>query len=204
MEKFENIIFDLGGVLLNVDYNLTRQAFEKLGVVDFDSMYSQANADKLFQNLEMGKISDLNFYKELNRCTGLDLSPSEIDTAWNAMLLDFREKSLVFLEEISEKYNLFLLSNTNYIHMAAFKKIFHSCPRTRTFEAYFNKAFYSCEIGFRKPDADCYEYVLSTLAIKPEKTLFIDDSEHNIEGAIKAGLQTIYLTEGNVIEELGL
>jgi putative hydrolase of the HAD superfamily len=96
MQNPENIIFDLGGVILDVDYNLTRIAFEKLGVIHFDEMYSQANADQLFQKLETGEISEDLFYKELNRCTGLNLSPDEIRKAWNAMLLSFREKAWSF------------------------------------------------------------------------------------------------------------
>lgn len=204
MEKIENIIFDLGGVILDVDYNLTRIAFQKLGVVHFDEMYSQANADKLFQKLETGAIDEENFYKELNRCTGCNLSPEEIRNAWNAMLLSFREESLRFLETIRSKYKTYLLSNTNFIHLASFKDIFHQKKRIRTFEEYFNEAFYSCGIGLRKPDAVCYEWVLNKTEIEAAKTLFIDDSVHNIEGAKKAGMQTILLAPDKRIEGLGL
>jgi putative hydrolase of the HAD superfamily len=204
MQNPENIIFDLGGVILDVDYNLTRTAFEKLGVIHFDDMYSQANADQLFQKLETGEISEQRFYEELNRCTGLHLSAEEIRTAWNAMLLSFREKSLHFLEQIRPKYKIYLLSNTNYIHLNSFKETFHQKRRTKTFEEYFDKAFYSCEIGFRKPDAACYDWVTKELKIDSAKTLFIDDSLHNIEGAKKAGWQTVHLSNGMQIEDLGL
>jgi putative hydrolase of the HAD superfamily len=204
MQNIENVGFDLGGVILDIDYNLTRIAFEKLGVVHFDEMYSQANADTLFQKLETGEISEDEFYKELNRCTGLNLSPEEIRNAWNAMLLQFRESSLEFLEKIKTKYNTFLLSNTNYIHLASFKKTFNEKVSTRSFEEYFDKVFYSCEIGLRKPDIGCYQRVINELNIDPAKTLFIDDSLQNIEGARKAGLQTIHLLTGMQIEDLGL
>lgn len=120
------------------------------------------------------------------------------------MLLSFREKSLQTIEEISKKYQLFLLSNTNFIHLEAFKKIFHSKERDRTLDDYFNKAFYSCEIGFRKPDAICYEWVLKQLKADPSKTLFIDDSVQNIVTAKEVGLQTIHLVAGKNIEDLGL
>ena len=100
MEKATAIIFDLGGVILDIDYNLTCSAFEKLGVRNFDEMYSQSSADTLFRNLEMGKIPEENFYIEMNKCTGLQLSPFEIKQAWCAMLLDFREESLLFLNEL--------------------------------------------------------------------------------------------------------
>ena len=204
MKNIETIIFDLGGVILDIDYNLTRIAFEKLGVAHFDQMYSQNTANQLFQQLEKGKISEENFYEELNSCTRLHLSPLEINGAWNAMLLSFREKSLEYLDEIKNKYRLFLLSNTNFIHMAAFKAMFHELKREKSFEEYFDKAFYSCEIGFRKPDAVCYECVLNEIETAPGKTLFIDDSADNIEAARKAGIQTILLAKGKNIEELGL
>ena len=204
MKKIENIIFDLGGVLLDIDYNLTRAAFEKLGVVHFDDMYSQGSADKLFQRLETGLITDKHFYDELNNCTGLNLSPEEIKTAWNAMLLSFRERSLAFLDEIRGKYKIFLLSNTNFIHIESFQNIFNEKKREKTFDAYFDKAFYSCEIGLRKPDLECYDWVLQELSLKPESTLFIDDSAHNIEAANQSGMQTVHLTGGMTIEGLGL
>ena len=204
MQKTENIIFDLGGVLLDIDYNLTRTAFEKLGITDFDEMYSQASADRLFQMLETGKITEEDFYKELNRRTGLRLSREDIKTAWDAMLLSFREESLQFLDDIRSKYKIFLLSNTNFIHISSFNEAFHKKKRRKPFEEYFDKAFYSCEIGLRKPDAICYEWVLRELGIEAERTLFIDDSAPNIEGAKKVGLQTIHLTEGKNIEDLGL
>lgn len=204
MEKIENIIFDLGGVLLDIDYNLTRSAFENLGVANFDEMYSQANADKLFQNLETGKVSEEKFYKELNKATGLQLSEKEIRNAWNAMLLSFREKSLEYLEQLKDRYKIYLLSNTNQIHLNSFYEIFNQKKRKKSFEKYFEKVFYSFEIGLRKPDIECYEWVLNDLQIEPQKSLFIDDSLNNIHGAEKAGLQTLHLTPEKKIETLGL
>jgi putative hydrolase of the HAD superfamily len=204
MQKIENIIFDLGGVLLDIDYNLTRTAFEKLGVEHFDDMYSQATADKLFQKLETGAITDENFYREFNRVTRLQLSPGEIRKAWNAMLLSFREESLNFLDKIREHYRLYLLSNTNNIHLVSFYEIYHQKEREKSFEQFFNKAFYSFQIGKRKPDQECYEWVLQNLQINAKNPLFIDDSKNNIEGAIKAGLQTIWLTPDKRIEYLDL
>jgi putative hydrolase of the HAD superfamily len=204
MQKIENIIFDLGGVLLDIDYNLTRKAFEKLGVANFDEMYSQANADQLFQKLETGKISEPEFYKGLNNATGLHLSESEIKNAWNAMLLSFREGSLEYLEHLKDRYQIYLLSNTNQIHLDSFYEIYHQKDRAHSFEQCFKKAFYSFEIGLRKPDVDCYEWVINELQTEPSKNLFIDDSINNIRGAEKVGLQTLLLTPEKRIENLGL
>ncbi len=204
MKKIENIIFDLGGVLLDIDYNLTRSAFEKLGVTRFDEMYSQANADQLFQKLETGHITENDFYKELKRSTGLELSDDEIRIAWNSMLLSFREGSLDFLERMRDSHQIFLLSNTNFIHLDAFRKTFYEKERKHSFEEYFDKALYSCEIGLRKPDEGCFNWVLDHLKIDPATTVFIDDSAQNIEAAQKTGLQTIHLTAGNLVEKLKL
>ena len=204
MEKATAIIFDLGGVILDIDYNLTRTAFEKLGVGNFDEMYSQSSADTLFRNLEMGKIPEENFYIEMNKCTGLQLSPFEIKQAWCAMLLDFREESLLFLDELKPEYRLFLLSNTNHIHIPEFNKIYNNKKRGNPFNGFFEKAYYSCEIGLRKPDAVCYDWVLQKEKLVPAKTIFVDDSIQNVEAAKLAGMQTILLEPGKTIENLDL
>lgn len=204
MKNFENIIFDLGGVILNIDYILTRTAFEDLGVTNFDEMYSQANADKLFQKLETGTISNEDFYVALNNCTGLSLSPLQITTAWNAMLLDFREKSLQLIDDIKDKYKLFLFSNTNYIHLQDFHEIYHRKERMQPFNNYFSRAYYSCEMCERKPDVASFQVILDQENIKAENTLFIDDSLQNVETAKSMGFQTVHLVEGQYIENLGL
>jgi epoxide hydrolase-like predicted phosphatase len=204
MQKTEAIVFDLGGVILNIDYHLTRKAFEKLGVRNFDEMYSQSGADMLFRELETGKISEENFYNEMNKCTGLQLSPAEINQAWNAMLLDFREDSLQFLDLLKKKYKLFLLSNTNHIHIKEFNKIYTRKKREKPFINFFDKAYFSCEIGLRKPDGACYEWVLKKERLVPEKTIFVDDSIQNVEAAKLAGMQAVLLQPGKYIEDLDL
>ena len=204
MQKTEAIIFDLGGVILDVDYNLTRTAFEKLGVRNFNAMYSQSGADMLFSKLETGAISEEDFYIEINKSSGLQLSHSEIKKAWNAILLDFREQSLLFLDELKPKYKLFLLSNTNHIHLDEFNKIYNEKKREKPFIEFFENAYFSCEIGLRKPDRACYDWVLKKEKLDPGKTIFVDDSIQNIETARLAGMQTILLEPGKYIEDLEL
>lgn len=204
MQKTKAIIFDLGGVILNIDYNLTRIAFENVGIKNFHEMYSQANADDLFMKLETGHISEEDFYNEVNQRAGLHLSHKEIKMAWNAMLLTFRENSLQFLDSLRSKYQLFLLSNTNHIHLDAFNKIYHSKKREKIFDAFFDKAYYSCKVGLRKPDANIYEFVLNECQLDAATTLFIDDSTQNVDAAKALGMQTILLQPGKYIEDLPL
>ncbi|MEO9210667.1 MAG: HAD family phosphatase [Ginsengibacter sp.] len=202
MKKIENVILDLGGVLLDIDYNLTRAAFEKLDVENFEEMFSQINADSLFQKLETGHISEEEFFKSLKEKAGLHLSIPQITEAWNAMLLQFRESSLAFLETLSSKYNLYLFSNTNFIHIRAFKEIYNQTTRSHSFDDYFSKTFYSCEIGYRKPNAESYQWILNDLKIQPGTTLFIDDSIQNIEAAESLGMQVVHLIPSKKIEDL--
>jgi len=204
MQKTEAIIFDLGGVILNIDYNLTRRAFEKYGVHNFNEMYSQAAADELFDDLETGKISEPEFYKTFNSRTGIGLSEDQIEHAWNAMLLDFRENSLDFIGALKSKYKLFLLSNTNHIHKTAFHSIYHQQKRAKPFDDFFDKAYYSCDMGLRKPNANIYEFVLQENRLKADSTIFIDDSAQNIQAAKALGIQTILLEPGRFIEDLPL
>lgn len=204
MKNIEAIIFDLGGVILNIDYNLTRVAFEKAGVKNFDEMYSQSAADPLFRKLETGSISEKNFYEQINKQTGLSLSTMEIQQAWNSMLLTFREKSLEFIEKLKPRYKLFLLSNTNHIHLKNFRQIYLTKKREKPFEKYFDKVYYSCEIGLRKPDLASYEAVIKENNLEPSHIVFIDDSIQNIIAAKGIGLQTILLEAGKNIEDLEL
>ena len=204
MQNIKAIIFDFGGVILNIDYNKTSQAFKDLGVKNFEEMYSQKNANPLFHDLEEGKISEAAFYNAFRRSTGLTLSDQQINKAWNAILLGYREEALHTLEAIKQKYKLFLLSNTNIIHHTEFNKIYQNQIHHGSLNNYFDKAYYSHEIGYRKPYKEAYEYVLKENNLSPSETLFIDDSIQNIEAANGLGLQTIFLKKGMKLEDLGL
>ena len=204
----KNIIFDLGGVLINLNYQLTRKAFEDLGVEDFDAFYTQHAANPLFENLEVGAIEPEAFYNQLREATGLTLSNSQIETAWNAMLLDFPGERLEWLSQIKNKYNIYLFSNTNAIHYNAFINIYRQvAPQlglNTQFEHFFITAYYSHTLGQRKPEVAAFEAVIRDANLDPAQTLFIDDTLLNIEGAQKAGLQTIFLSGGVTVLELGL
>jgi FMN phosphatase YigB (HAD superfamily) len=204
MQQIKNIIFDLGGVLLNIDYNKTSAAFQQLGFENFNELYSQFKANELFEDLETGKISDELFYQELQKYVKQKVDQKDIFIAWNAMLLDFRKGSLDFLESIKGKYRLFLLSNTNIIHFTAFKDILQKETGKASLDGYFIKSYYSHEIKLRKPYKDIYEFILKDSDMKAEETLFIDDTIDNIEAAKEIGIQTHLLLPEERIEKLGL
>ena len=204
----KNIIFDLGGVLINLNYQLTRKAFEDLGVEDFDAFYTQHKANPLFENLEVGAIEPVAFYEALREATGLTLSNDQLETAWNAMLLDFPIERLLWLDQIKNKYNIYLFSNTNAIHYKAFTSIYaQTAPLiglNTDFNHFFKTAYYSHTLGQRKPELAAFEAVIQDAKLDPAQTLFIDDTISNIEGAQKAGLRTIFLSGGLNVQDVGL
>ncbi len=201
MANLKNIIFDLGGVLLNIDYNKTEEAFAKLGLKDFKSMYDQFNADELFEKLETGNVTEEHFYKTMISRDN-ELTVDSITQSWNAMLFDFRLESLQFLEKLANRYNLYLLSNTNSIHKKNFEERFTLETGKRSIDDYFKKVYYSHEVGPRKPNEDVFEFLLQDAGIIAEETLFIDDSYNNIEAAEKLGIKTHLLLPEERIEKL--
>lgn len=204
MKNIKNIIFDLGGVLLNIDYSKTEKAFTDLGVTNFASLYNQHEASPLFQQLEKGTIANHDFYPAFCRSANVNLSDDDIANAWCAMLGDFPMERLNWLEEIGFRYNIYLFSNTNRIHYKTFQNIFHQETGKENFDDYFIKAWYSHDLGLRKPDPEAFRKLLDIEKLTADETLFIDDTEVNIEGAKKAGLQTIYLQKPMTVLDLSL
>lgn len=204
MKETKNIIFDLGGVLLDIDFQKSVDAFQKLGIDNFDNMFSQFKADQLFEKLETGEISEPDFYETIKKRTNLAISNLQIDDAWNALILHFRTESLGFLEELSGKYKLYLLSNTNSIHLKCFKQLFTTETGKPSLDAYFNKAWYSNEIRLRKPGTEIFEFVLQEENLIAAETVFIDDTLTNIETAQKMGFKTHHLLPTDRIEKLNI
>ncbi len=202
MIGIKNILFDLGGVFLDINYQLTEQAFIDLGIADFGQRFNQQFSNTLFEDLETGKIDPETFYEAFRKETGTDLSNKTIEVAWNALLLDFPPERLTWLEGIKEKYPVYLYSNTNIIHYQCFIKMFEDKFGGKNFNDYFIKAYYSHELGLRKPYADSYKQLLKLENLEAGETLFIDDTLKNIEGAKAAGLQTLWLQPGMVLQEV--
>ena len=204
MQNIRNIIFDLGGVFIEINYAKTQQAFTDLQVQNFHQFYTQSHANDLFEALEMGKIDAATFYNHFRHHTNTTLTDEQIAASWNALLGAFYEDRLQWLEKIKDKYKIFLLSNTNAIHHKAFMRIYQLQTGRQNFDDYFIKAYYSHQIGLRKPYMEAYLYVLDEQGLKAGETLFIDDTLPNIEGAKKAGLQTIHLKPGMSLLDLDL
>lgn len=195
----KNIIFDLGGVLFDVNYQATADAFKEIGGNGFEKLFSKKQQSDLFDHWEIGAITPNEFRNEIRKTIQLDLSDQEIDQAWNRMLLGLRIERMSLVEKLKDNYRVFLLSNNNEIH---FNALFHMIEQEHgfnTLDTYFEKTYYSHQIGKRKPNANAFEFVLDENNLIAEETLFIDDSPQHVEGAQKIGIHGYHLPTGETV-----
>ena len=189
MSTIKNILFDLGGVLYHIDYGITIKAFEKLGIKNFHKHFSQQQQNNLFDQLETGKISNTDFIKEMKvllpNCT-----KEEIINAWNGLLIGIPKENIQLLKDLSKQYRLFLLSNTNLIHINQINKLLYEDYNLKSLDPLFDKIYLSHQIGMRKPNRETFEWVLKDAGILAHETLFIEDSIQHIKGANKVGIRT--------------
>lgn len=204
MQPIKNIIFDLGGIFLNLAYPRTEKAFIDLGVINFPTLYTQHFASDIFELLETGKITPEEFYEGFRNAAGVELMDDQIRDAWNAMLLDFPVERIEWLDKIKKRYKIFLFSNTNKIHYDWFVETYQKNTGRENFDDNFIKAYYSHTLGLRKPYPASFTTILDEQGINASETLFIDDTISNIEGAKQAGLQTIHLVPPASVIDLKL
>lgn len=187
----ENIIFDFGDVFINLDKEATAREMHSFG---FNSI--TADLEYLFIEYEKGLITTEDFLNSTNKLFP-KASKSDLMRAWNAIILDFPEERLRFIENLAQKkeYRLFLLSNTNEMHIEFVKKQMGE-ERYNRFESSFERFYLSHEIHLRKPEPEIFEYVLHTNNLNPEKTLFIDDTEGHTLAAKELGISIWHLKVG--------
>ena len=201
LNGIRNIIFDLGGVLLNIDPKKTIDAFGKLGMEQLVGDKGLSYDHEIFYLMEQGKITSDEFRQGVLELLPTQVSFQEIDDAWTAMLLDFPPIRVKLLKNLRKDFKIYLFSNTNAIHVEKFHSNFRN---QHGFEVstLFNKDFYSNEIGYRKPSSNAYQEIIRLSGINPAESLFIDDSLLNVESAIASGLKGFWLEPGQKVEEI--
>ncbi len=193
MKKCKAIIFDLGAVILNINYQNTIDEFTKLGVNNATTFYSKKVQTNLFNQIETGIISSNEFLKELQKETK-NANINQVEKAWNAMLLDLPEERVELIKKLKNNHTIYLLSNTNAIHIDAFKKQLGN-RKWLAFCKLFDKMYLSHELGLRKPDIKIFEYILKEQKLKAEEVFFIDDSPQHIASAKKIGINCHHLLD---------
>ncbi|MEL7585171.1 MAG: HAD family phosphatase [Prolixibacteraceae bacterium] len=189
----KNIIFDLGGVLLDIAPQRSIHAFRELGMADLIKPGGWGYDHEVFLRMEQGLLNERQFRDGVRELLPGGATDRQIDDAWCAMLISFPPEKIRLLQRLTPKYRLYLFSNTNSIHIRRFQELF-----SREFgfplADLFVKDYYSSDIKLRKPDPRSYQFVLDDAVLAPSETLFIDDLDKNTAAAAQLGMQTICLT----------
>lgn len=192
--KIKNILFDLGNVLLDLHLDKTEEAFRDLLQEEFETAYLKYEADRLFERLEVGKITPFEFLQGMRSAADVPMSDDDIIDGWNALLGDLPMTRIDFLKELGKEYNIYLLSNTNAIHMLWLNDYLREQydMRIQDFTNLFKKHYFSFQVQMRKPTKAIFDYVIRDAGIDPFLTLFVDDRKDNINTAREMGFQTYH------------
>lgn len=203
MQKIKNIIFDLGGVILNIDKNAVLNNIAKLG---FDAKQIIENQDirTLLLDFETGRVDTDTFRARMKVLSGMVVTADEVfDRVWCSMLLDFPEDRIETIMCLKREYRIFLLSNTNKLHYDKFTADFLN-QYGYSFDSLFDHTYYSFEMGLAKPDSDIFRTVLRETNIVPDETVYVDDSPENTAAAAEFGIKTLTIRPNSGFEELVL
>ena len=199
-QKYDSIIFDLGGVLYDIDVQRTKNAFAALGLDDFSKLYTLKEQVDLFDSLEKGQINEEGFVEGINKLSGVPLTPEQVKQAWNALLIGMPGENVDLLRNLKANgYKLYLLSNTNILHYSSIQTEIQEKFGLNSLDELFDKAYISYKIGMRKPDVEIYEYVIRD--IDPGRSIFIDDNEDNVKASIAAGIPAVQKLKNETLPE---
>jgi len=200
-KKVKALLFDLGGVIVDLDYKKTASAFENIGLKNAEKAYSQFNQTNLFNDFETGHISGEEFLAEVRKKITTQVSSSEITKAWNSMILGFQQAKLKEIIKLSEKVPCYLLSNTNEIHLSYIEQLLQEMG-FKHFLNVFKSCYFSHQIRKRKPHKETFEWVLHQMNYDAQDVLFIEDSPQHIKGAKSAKLNTFYFKKDSNLSDV--
>ena len=197
----EAVVFDLGNVIIPIDFEKTVQAFVSLGGRKANELYSYAGQTHLFEELERGEVSRKEFIDqvrpELNYASDI-----AIVEAWNAMLYHVDHSTFDYLDKLRPRFKTYVLSNINTYHAEWVGKAMRTAASNKDITQYFDHVFYSHEIGHRKPENGAWQIIIGTEGVNPQKTLFIEDKEENIEAANALGFNVLHWNPSNDIRSV--
>ncbi len=202
LSEIDCIIFDLGGVIVDIDYQRPIKEFSKLGFNNINEIYSQCYQIELFDKFDKGLISPQEFREKLLINYSISITPKEFNNAWNSIIIGIKEETLNCIVKLKSKFKTLILSNTNLIHVDFMDKYLKHTYNIENINYLVHNVHYSCKMGMRKPDKEIFETVLNTNNLVPHRTLFIDDTIVNIESAKSLGFITYLMRKDDSIKEL--
>lgn len=191
--QIKNIIFDWGGVITDLDFNASIEAFKKFGLDSFIDQYNMKFQKEFYTKLEVGEITPADFRTELRKIIPNPVTDSELDHAWAALLCELPRERWDLLHKVKNYFRTFLLSNTNKIHVERYFQRLNKSYGVYGYRHLFERTYFSYELNMRKPDIRIFDFVLKDNNLNPEETLLIDDYYENIESAGKLGIITYQL-----------
>ena len=200
--KIKNIIFDFGGVILDIDPQLTINEFINLGLKDPEKLLTSGFMEDIAAKFERGILTPEVFRAKLRNFLQVDATDQQLDEAWNALLFDIPSERIAVIEQVKKHYLTLLLSNSNEIHYDLFVRDLQLRFGYREFDELFHKAYFSFDLHLSKPNPEVYEFVINQHDLDPGKTLFIDDREDNIEVAQQLGFKTYLLQKPERVRDL--
>lgn len=193
--EIRNLVFDLGGVLVDLDAQSCKNAFCKIGAKDIVTLWPNKQLEDIVNKANIGQLDTHSFCQEIRHAANISTRDEDIIWAWNQMLGSIKDAKKEKLIILHKKYRIFLLSNTNDIH-------WNKCAedlfpmRNYVAEDYFEKIFLSYEMNLLKPDPSIFEHVILEGDINPLETIFIDDTIENCKIAHQLGFNVLQETSG--------
>jgi len=193
LQKIKTIIFDLGGVIIDLHVEKTISAFAQLSGLSEPEVESEYLSAQFFKQYEKGLISDSQFRQALREEFHVEANDGEIDEAWNSMLGDIPADRIESVKELMRNFKCIVLSNTNAIHERAFHKILSRSFPYQHLNDLFHEVYFSHELNQRKPDQEIYKNVLSLSKTSAAEALFMDDGQTNLDSADQLGIHTLHI-----------
>lgn len=193
------VIFDLGGVIIDLSLDRTLTAFATLTGASKTDIQNAYGSNPVFMAYEKGEVSDLEFRNSIRKLFSVKATDTEIDHCWNAMLVDLPVSTLTMLEKLKKHFRVFVLSNTNTIHI---NYVNESMLQGKVLDSWFHKAYYSHLLGMRKPELEIYQHVLEQNRLIPNQTIFLDDNPDNLKAANSLYIQTLQITHLQQVRDL--
>ena len=191
LKNIETIIFDLGGVIIDLDSKSVIDQFQRYSDKTARDIIRLISQSQDLIDYETGKMSDSDFCQTVNKLLHTELSQASFETIWNSFLGNIKQDKLHLMLALKDQFNLLILSNTNAIHQRSFDQRVGELISTRIMSDMVHTAYYSHELGLRKPDPNIYKRVIDLQNLNPTRTLFFDDRNENINMAQDFGIQAI-------------
>ena len=199
LKDTETIIFDLGEVIIDLDSKRVIDQFQKQSDKSAEDIIRLISKSQDLIDYEVGKMTDAEFCQVVNELLSIELSQASFEAIWNSFLGIIKLDKLHLMLALKEKFNVLILSNTNAIHQRAFDRHIGELIPSKTMADMVHTAYYSHELGLRKPDPHIYQKVIDLQNLNPAKTIFFDDRLENITAAQDSGIQAIQVTYSDQI-----